>query len=809
VRNPGFTATALVVLSLGIGTISALFSVVDKVLLEPLPYRDPNRLVQLVTKSKIGEESLSSIPKFLFWRDTTKSFESIAASDIDGPAVNLTESHTIGLKTARVSADYFQTLGAELAMGRTFSAREDSPGGPKTVVMSDALWRTHFHSEPGILDREIGLDNIAYKVVGVLAPGARLESSADIWLPLCADRRSTDHIGRVRVIARLRSGVSLKEAQKEVISTLERFLRRHPPDSQFGAPILFGQSFEAIPLRDAVVGDVRPALYLLMGAGGFLLSISCVNAATLLLARASRRTREIAIRLATGAHPRQILAQLLTEAVLLSFASGIGGLLLGYVGVRALLSFSPADLPRIGANGSAITLDWRVFLFTLLLSVLIGVLCGAAPAANASRTDINVLVKENSSQSGMNLRRNRWRSSLMIAEVAFSLVLLAGAGLMIRTFVAKRAVNRGFDESNIVMLDMSLSNPRFDKATQVAQLVRHVERRVKSVPGVMATATTCAPPLASSFPMPFTIVRNDHSMVGRYDGTATWRSVSPQYFKVFQIRLLRGRLFSDADNETSAGVALINREMAKRYWQGLDASPIGDFITIGEGIGPRSAEPPTQIIGIVADVRDAGLDPEPAMYVPVAQLADWLNARNNRLRPIIWTVRMDGKHPFPAPRIQEELFDLSGGQPLGHLRTMHEAIVESSARTQFYMILLVVFAGVALVITATGLYSLMTYAVRQRMEEIAIRSALGATPRALQRLITLQALRLTLWGTLAGVPLALALCRVTLSFIFGIQTWDPVMFAAAMVLLCVVSLAAAYVPSVRASQVSPARALRP
>ena len=801
-RNPGFTATALAMLSLGIGTVSALFSVVDKVLLEPLPYPEPDRLVQLITTSRVGEQSLVSIPKYLFWRDATSSFESMAAFDSSAPEVNLTQGvYPKVLKTARVSSDYFHLFGAKLALGRTFSAREDAPDGPNVAVISDALWREYFGSDSEMVGSRILLDHVPYKVVGVLAPGAHLESPADIWLPLCADPRSVDNIPRVRVVARLQAAVSREEAEND--DRLKDFLQTFPPGA-----VLYGERVKVIPLRDAVVGDVRPALYILMGAVGFVLAISCANTATLLLARANRRTREIAVLMAMGAERKQILFQLLAESVLISLSGGAGSLILGHLAVRGLLAIGPSDLPRIGANGAAITLDWRVFLFTLVVSVLIGILCALIPALNASRTDINVLVKDSTAESGMNFRRNRWRATLMIAEMSVSLVLLAGAGLLIRTFVAKRAINRGFDEQNVLALDMSLNNPRFDQTTQVAQLVRYAERRIQSLSGVSAVATTCALPLIPGLPMPFTILKNEHSLVGRYDGTATWRSVSPQYFKVFQIRLLRGRMFTDEDNEHAPEVVLINRAMVKRYWQEVDANPIGDFIAVGKGLEPGSGDAPRQIIGVIADVRDAGLDREPSIYVPVAQVSDWMNARNNRLMPIIWTIRSDETQPVPAVRIQQELASVSGGQPLGRPRTMHEAIAATSARAQFYMTFLMVFAGVALVLTAAGLYGLMMYSVEQRKRELAIRTALGATPRDVQKMVVGQALRLTFWGTLAGVPLALALVRVTISLIFGIETWDPVTLALVASLLSAVSLFAAYVPSVRASRVNPAAALR-
>jgi predicted permease len=396
----------------------------------------------------------------------------------------------------------------------------------------------------------------------------------------------------------------------------------------------------------------------------------------------------------------------------------------------------------------------------------------------------------------------------MIVEMTLSLVLLVGAGLLIRTFVAKRAISRGFDEQNVVTLDMSLSNPRFGKTTDVARLVRHAEKRIEAVPGVAAIATTCALPLKPGLSMQFTILKNDHSLLGHFDGTATWRSVSPEYFKVFRIRLLRGRIFTGEDDENAARVVLINRAMLKQFWQDVDANPIGDFILIGKGLEPGSGDAPRQIVGVVADVRDAGFDREPSLYVPVAQVSNWMNARNNRVLPITWAIRTDGTQPSPVVTIQQELASMSGGQPLGRPRTMHEAIAASSARTQFYTTLLSVFAGIALILTATGLYGLMTYLVQQRKRELAIRAALGATPRNVQGIVVTQALQLTLWGALAGIPLALALARVTISLIFGIQTWDPVMLALVALLLCTVSVIAAYLPSIRASRVNPAAALR-
>lgn len=407
----------------------------------------------------------------------------------------------------------------------------------------------------------------------------------------------------------------------------------------------------------------------------------------------------------------------------------------------------------------------------------------------------------------MRFRRNRGRSALVITEMALALVLLAGAGLLIRTFVAKRTISRGFDEQNVLTVEMSLSSSQLEKTAHVAELVRYAERRIKRIARVSAVATTCALPLEPSLTMPFSIYSNRVSL-GRYDGAAIWRSVSPGYFAVFRIRLLRGRFFTDDDGEQAAGVVLINRAMLKKYWQRIDANPIGEFITIGKDMGQGVEELPRQIIGVVADVRDAGLDREPTMYVPVAQVPDGMNVRNNRLLPITWAVRTEGAMPATTAAIQQELREVSGGLPWGRVRTMHEVVAASSARSEFYMLLLTTFAGMALVLAAVGLYGVMAYSVQQRTQEIGIRMALGAGPRDVRHMVVLQGLRLALMGIFIGIPMAVALTRVTVSVIFGIQTWDPVVLGAVALLLSGVALLAAYIPSLRATRVNPADALR-
>ena len=801
-RSPGFAVTAVAALALGIGANTAIFSVVNKVLLEPLPYPDPDRLVQLMTTSPLGDAAVVSIPKYITWRDHTSIFQSMAAYDIGGPGVSLTErGYPESLRAARVSHDYFRLFGAPVKIGRVFSEREDEPGGGHVAIVSDRLWRVRFHGDPMLVGRTISLDSTDYQVIGVLAARFAMDPPADLWLPLQAEFRSVDHVGRVRVAARLKPGITLDAAKEVMRNTKGYFFRRYP----YG-PLLFREEFTAVPLRDAMAGDVRQALFLLIGAVGFVLLICCANVANLLLARASRRGREIAVRLALGAGRRQIVRQLLAESLLLSLGGGAAGLCLGYLGVREILAASPVDIPRVGANGAAIALDWRVFVFTLLVSVLTAILFGLFPALHASRTDAGSLVKDSASQSGMGFRRNRSRSALVILEVALALILLAGAGLLIRTFVAQRTVSRGFDEQNVLTIEMSLAGPHFERTTQVAQLVRDAENRIRGIRGVSVVATTCALPLEPSPNLPFTIHGRDQRLVGRYHGTAAWRSVSPGYFEAFQIRLLRGRTFTAADDENAAGVVIVNRAMLRRFWPEVDANPIEQYITIGQGMGPGLEDGPRRVVGVVADVREAGLRSEPMMYVPVSQVGDGMNARDNRLMPLTWVVRANG--PSPSAAIQQELHEASGGLPLARIRTMHEVVAASSARTEFYMMLLALFAAIALLLAAVGLYGLMVYSVQQRTREIGIRMALGAEPGDVRGMVVWQGMRLALLGILAGIPAALALTRVMVSMVVGIPTWDPAVFAAVAVLLGAVGLFAAYVPSIRATRVDPVEALR-
>ena len=803
-NSPGFAAVAILTLALGIGANTAIFSVVNAVLLQPLSYPNPGRLVELELSSQQGNGDVTSIPKFNVWREQTQVFDSVAAYDFSGPGINLTGGdRPEQLEGIHVSADYFRVFGAPMAIGRTFTADEDRPGGPAVAVISDGLWRSKFGGDPGIINRTIDLGGEPFVVIGVLGPTFSSDPKSDIWLPLKPDPNSIDQGHYLRATARLKPGITLAQAQAAMKLAAEEFKRKFPNSSVMGPQ----NSFTAIPLRDSVIGDVRFGLLLLFGAVGFVLLIACSNVANLLLARATIRKREIAIRAALGAGRARIIWQLLTESLLLSLAGGLLGLGLGYLGVRALLSINPGDIPRIGEQGAAVTLDWRVLAFTLVASVLTGILFGLVPAFNASRSDLSITLRESGARTGSGLRHNKARSILVITEMALALVLLVGAALLIRTFGALRGVNPGFDARNVLTMQMSLAGARFEKTAGVEQLERDGRQRIEGLPGVSSAAITCCLPLEGGFGLPFNI-EGRAPTEGPYSGGAGYLPASPGYFDVFRISLVKGRVFTDQDNGAAERVVVINEAMAKKYWPKNDA--LGARITIGKGVGPEFEEPPRQIIGIVGDVRQSGLSQpsNPIMYVPIAQVNDGIMALNNRIIPMTWVVRTK-LPPFSlSADIQRQLRESSGGLPVAHIRSMQQVVGESTARNDFYMTLLSIFAGVALVLASIGVYGLMAYSVQQRTQEIGVRMALGASPKQVRRMVVIQGMRLAIVGVILGAASALGLTRLMSSLLYGVKPWDPLTIVLVSVLLSGVTLLATYLPARRASRVDPMVALR-
>ena len=803
-HSPGFAITAVLALALGIGANTAIFTVVNKVLLEPLAYPEPDRLVQLELSDPQGNANVTSIPKFNVWREQTKVFEAVTAYDEGGPGVNLTGGdRPQQLRGIRASADYFRVFGTPMEIGRAYTEKEDRPGGPKLAVLANGLWKSQFGSDPKIVGKTIELGGDPYVVTGVLGAAFHSDQPVDVILPLEADPNSNDQSHYLLSTARLRPSVTVAMAKAAMNVAAEEFRRKFP--GAMGPEQL--QGFTAVPLREAEVGDARLSLLVLLGAVSFVLLIACANVANLLLVRATIRRREIAIRAALGAGRRRIISQLLTESVLLSLAGGVVGLVLGYFGVRALLAMNPGNIPRIGEHGADVTMDWRVLGFTLLVSVLTGILFGLIPALSASRSDLSITLRESGSRSGSGLRQNKARSLLVVTEMALALILLVGAALLIRTFAALRNVNPGFSTHNVLTMNMSVTGPRFEKTAGVAQLVEDARQRVEAVPGVEVMATTCCLPLEGGLGLPFTIEGRPRTQ-GPYDGGGGYDIVSPEYFAVFRIPLIRGRMFTVHDNGGAPGVVLISETMAKKFWPKGDA--VGAQITIGKGVGPEFAEPPREIVGIVGDARNGGLDrdPYPIMYIPVAQVPNGVTALNARITPLQFVIQTKVEPFSVSTEIQKALREASGGLPVGHVRSMDQVESETTARSDFNMTLLTIFAAVALLLAAIGIYGLMAYSVQQRTQEIGIRMALGAGPKNVRRMVVLQGMRLVLAGVVIGVGAALALSRYMASLVFGVKTWNPAVFVTVVVVLSAVAWAAAYVPSLRASRVDPMVALR-
>jgi putative ABC transport system permease protein len=801
-RSPGFTATAILALALGIGANTAIFTVVNSVLLQPLAYPEPDRLVQLELSSPQGNANITSIPKYIVWKAQTQVFSDVAAYDVGGPGMNLTGNGLPEqLKGINVSASYFRVFGVPFAAGRPFSDEEDRPGGAKLAVLSNGLWHNRFGGDPSVVGKTLELGGESYQVAGVAAGSFSADPPADIYLPLQADPNSVDQAHYLRATARLKPGVTLEMAKAQMKLAAADYERKFPKTlgPQGG--------FTAEPLRDTVVGDVRRALLVLLGAVSFVLLIACANVANLLLARATLRRREIAIRSSIGAGRGRIIRQLLTESVLLSLAGGALGLLIGYAGVRALLALNPGDIPRIGQHGSLLMLDWRVLLFTLGISFLTGILFGLIPAFNASRTDLNATLKESGLRSGSGLRHNKARSLLVIAEMSMAVVLLVGAGLMIRTFGVLRTVDPGFDAHNVLTMEMSLTGARFEKAAGVNQLVRDAQRRIESLPGVTAFASTCCLPLEGGFGLPFEIEGRPPADPNNAPG-AGWRTISPGYFDVFRIPLLHGRHFTDRDDAAAGRVVVINEGLAKQYWPNGDA--VGQRILIGKGVGPEFTEPAREIIGVVGDVRNQGLgsNPDPIMYIPVAQVTDGVTALNNKIIPLTLLARTKIQPFSLSEDIQREIRAASGGLPVAHIRSMEQVRGESTSRSDFNMTLLAIFAGIGLLLAAIGIYGLTSYSVEQRTQEIGIRMALGAGPADVRRMVVMQGMWLAFIGVFLGVAAALALTRLIANLLYGVKPWDPISIVSVAALLIAIALFATYIPARRASRVDPIVSLR-
>jgi len=787
-KKPGFTLVAVLTLALGIGATTAIFSVVNAVLLRPLPYPDAHRLLYVGQQYRSGISG-SGEPKFLFWHEQSQSFEALACySSFGGAGGNLAGGNEAEyVRGVRVSEDFFRVLGVYPALGRAFIKAEDTPGSARVAILSDGLWRRRFGGNPALLGQTVLLNDRAVTVIGIMPPQFRFGAGADLFVPMQA-RPTANYDPNAEVVGRLKPGVTLQQAQAELKVVAEKYRAAFPRQMQEG------ESIGVEPYQELFTGGVAQWLWLLLGAVSFLLLIACANVANLQLTRATARQREIAVRLALGAGTGRIVRQLLTEGLLLALSGAVAGLMLAVWGIDLLIALMPEGLlPSV----AVISVDWRVLAFTFAAAVATGLLFGLAPAWQARKVDVNTVLKEQAGKGGTG--RGRLRGALVVAEVALSLILLVGAGLLVRTFANLLGVTPGFDPHNVLTCQIALNGERYSMTNAAAAFYREALERISRLPGVEAAAITNKLPLDWQFNMP--VVFPDHPDKLQ---NVQLRMISPDYFRVMRIAVRQGRAFTDADNATAPPVAIVNEAFARRFFDGQN--PFAQQFSVGRGLN----DPARQVIGVVSDVKQQGLDrPAPPMvFVPIPQMPDRLMAMVRTFTSAHFAVRTTVEPLSLSAAVKREVATLDATLPLSQFHSMEEVAALSVATQRFNTLLLGLFAVLGLLLAAVGIYGVMAYAVAQRTNEIGLRIALGAQARDVIGLILRQGLSLALLGTALGLAGAYGLTRLMKTLLFGVNATDPLTYAGVAALLVLVALLACYLPARRAAKVDPMIALR-
>jgi putative ABC transport system permease protein len=793
-RTPGFTAIAVLALALGIGANTAIFTIVNAVLLEPLPFRDPGRLVVMweTNARRSGRPNTIGPANFIRWRERATAFERTAP--FYDYRINLTGAgapeEVVGMD---VTPDFFPTLGVAPLVGRAFTDDEGPQGHDALAVLSYGLWQRRFAGDPGVVGRTIQLNSRSVTIVGVMPADMRLfvkrwsltGKPADLWMPFAFTEASRQPRGRyMSAIARLKPGVSLTEAQSQM-DTIAGGLTREFPEFNTGWGALL------VPMHRELSGDLRPALFVLTGAVGFVLLIACANVANLLLARGATRQREMAIRSALGAGRIRVIRQLLTESLVLCILGGGLGLLVAQWGLELLLAIGPASLGDLGA----VHLSYPVLGFTAAVSIATAIVCGFAPAFEGSRGSVQEALKDGARQIGASVRHRRIRHAFVVGEIALAVVLLVGAGLMIRSFGTLRGVNPGFDARNVLTARVTVPTRRYPDEARRIDFFAKLVARVSEIPGVESAGAVSYLPLAGpGAGTNFSIVGLPPPLPGQSPGTDV--SVCDNgYFSAMKVPLLRGRLFTEREMREKSNVVIINDTLARRYFPGVD--PLGKSLVIAMNL----PNVPTEIVGVVGDVKFSGLAAEtnPMTYWPHPQLA---------YSAMTLTVRTSSEPAAFAPLVEREVRALDKEQPVADVRTMEQWLTRTLSQARFNSMLLTTFAGLALALSAIGIYGVMSYSVSQRTSEIGIRLALGAEARDILTMVVGHAVKLAAVGLGIGVVLALALSRTLTSLLFETAGTDPVTFTAVVTVLAAVAIAASYFPARRASRIPPVDALR-
>jgi putative ABC transport system permease protein len=788
-KKPGFTIVAVLTLALGIGANTAIFSAVDALLLRPLPYHEPERLVMLSHKGRQARRNTISYPNFSDWRERSQSFEEMAS--VRSESFNLTGvDRPVQLRGRMVNWNFFHLLGVQPQLGRAFASEDDRYGAARTAIVSHRMWQEKFGGDRSVIGKKLLLDGEPYEVIGVLPQGFEYFRSDDVYVPIgpflkpqsgMMDRGTS--MGGMLALGRLRPGVALAQANREMAELAAQLEREYPAVNS-------GKSAQAEPLQDVMSETVRQSLWVLLGAVGFILLIACVNVANLLLVRAADRQKEIALRLALGAGRGRIIRQLLSESLLMALLGGGFGVLAGRWMLDGLLALAPGNIPQLGR----VSLNSGVLLFALGVSVLTSLLCGLLPALHASRTDLQTALKEGGRSTG-GAGRELTRKTLLVVEVSLALVLLAGAGLLVRSMMRVLAVEPGFNPDNLLTMRVMLPNDAYPVPRRLT-FYDETLARLGALPGVRGAALTLSLPIDGSF-WDSAFIAADKPLPPRAElPDAAMMPVTPNYFEVMGIRLLKGRAFNAADTADSPHVTVINESLAARIWPGED--PIGKRLRHGL---PEYQSPWREVVGVVADVKLNGVERNTPMqaYFPFAQEA-WSN--------FSIVVRTAGDPLQLAGGVERAIHTVDKDLPVTSIRSMDQLLGSSTAQRRLTLVLLLSFALLALLLAAVGIYGVISYSVRQRTHEIGVRMALGAQVGDVLTLILAQGLKLTLLGVAIGLLAAFALTRWMETLLFGVRPTDPLTYAVIATVLTTVAVLSCWLPARRATKVDPMVALR-
>jgi len=789
-KNPGFTLAAILTLTLGIGGNTAIFTITNALLLRPFPYHDPQQLVNIAARDKSTERG-GTLSRYELVRDRNQSFSAVAVCANDN--FNLTgHGEPLQVPAARVSANFFTMLGVRPQLGRTFTEEEGRPEGKNVVMITDALWRSRFGSDTNILGQTITLDTIPHTIIGVLPADVQFPflAPAEVWTPryfeysLMTPQRLRMGVGYLTMIARMKPGVTVERADAELAVLNQQYREQNPamPDAD---PAV---SMSAQSLRDLVVANARRSVLMLSGFVGLVLLIACGNVASLLLSRALARRKEIAVRAALGATPGVLIRQLLTESVLLAFISGVLGLGLGFAATRYLAASDAGNLPP----GVPISMDGSVLVFSLALSLLTGLLFGILPALQLSRTNVNQTLRDEGRSATEGHHRAQLKGLLVVGQVAFSLILLIAAGLLVRSFSRLLQIDPGFDSSNVLTMNVSLPTIKYAKPDQQVAFFDEMLRKVATVPGVQTAAISAALPLSFKRITPV-LPEGQADVPLPQRPFVDIEAISPQWFRTMRVPLRLGREFTEADNAQAPKVIIVNESFARRFWP--NQNPVGKRIVMGRGPAP------SEVVGVAADVKNQGLalEPQVQLYFPFSQIP-WGNM--NLL------VRTSVEPHTVASAVRAQIASVDPDQPVTNIQSVDELMDGSRAQPRFTMLLLGIFSAMALILAIVGIYGVLAYSVAQRRQELGIRLALGAAKSDILRLVVGQGFMLALIGIVFGLILSLAGARLMASMLYQTNVRDVTIFALAPVAFLIIALIASYLPARRAAKVDPNEALR-